>query len=87
MSRTNKTWGGIFTKRKKKLKKPIRPKKKKKEEEYGFTTDGVADVSQIKAQLLQFRCSTWIEEEENKPWDTEQRLKPLTKKLYVSYLH
>lgn len=85
MSRTNKTWGGIFTKRKKT--KKANQAKKKKEEEYGFTTDGVADVSQIKAQLLQFRCSTWIEEEENKPWDTAQRLKPLTKKLYVSYLH
>lgn len=86
MSRTNKTWGGIFTKRKK-LKKANQAKTKK--EEYGLTTDGVADVLQIKAQLLQFRCSTWIEEEkeENKPWDTEQRLKPLTKKLYVSYLH
>lgn len=54
MSRTNKTWGGIFTKRKK-TKKANQAKKKKKEEEYGLTTDGVADVSQIKAQLLQFR--------------------------------
>lgn len=64
-------------------------KKKKRKKEYGLTPDGVADVLQIKAQLLQFRCSTWIEkeEEENKPWDTEQWLKPLTKKLYVSYLH
>lgn len=44
-----------FLQKEKKLKKPIRPKKKKKEEEYGLTTDGVADVSQIKAQLLQFR--------------------------------